>query len=700
MQWMQLPYWRQWDDLVKSVVSNGMPVEFAIAVALHWAWACVQWAVIFTVTFATADGQQRSHLLLRNAFLFHNLMEFLAATGMTSGPMCGHIAWPFPYTRYRFTQGTLKEPFLACLGDTRTAVDVAISVAFVVCLVLLMITPEPGWLLCSWPCCFFVVLVSDFSAYVGSLGCWYGPVSVIFGFAAVCGDLGQVAALQCVLILLYVGCGLGKMGPWFVGVFVAEWTQPPVFAAKRAAFQRLFFKDPDNENWSPSRLAHVLGYTAAITEWAVPLLFFLTPSVLESLGLGPLGQWPVHFATFTMCSMHVYIVLHMPIGDVTMLNTVPMLWCIYAFHIRSTGFDFAGFAAMPAGLRLFLALLAALVAFGQRHPSRVCYQTCYRFWAGNWPQAWYVFSDAGVAKMRKVRANLPLESLLDSLPATCIMWNSQLCARIFPALLHRATSGQQLHTLRMAWGMQLSNYCLGSATNCSLRCKELNPRLQRHCGFEAGEATCIMIDSFPSFGHSLTWEIIDLGADSVVASGTLRLEEMQAITKPSDCQVMAIAQTPDGAPDRAPGVLDLPSGYTDPQSFASQILDSLSLVRSWDQNAQMWLVQNLMASDGASTLIHAMVEHHAQIDGSDPSRLFPGATDAFKQQVTECLTRSDFSVRLKMQFPEVFRLTEPRSTRRVAWQGRGKWLAGLVISLLAAMLAHRLRRRRRLERLA
>ena len=41
--------------------------------------------------------------------------------------------------------------------------------------------------------------------------------------------------LQFELQLLYIGCGLGKMGPWFAAVFNQEWTLPPWCAAHSAS---------------------------------------------------------------------------------------------------------------------------------------------------------------------------------------------------------------------------------------------------------------------------------------------------------------------------------------------------------------------------------------------------------------------------------------------------------------------------------
>lgn len=231
-------FWWQWDRTVGLVLRTGAQSS-APRLVKHLFWAVAQWILIFCVSCASAwiNARRLSYsLLLRNAFLIHYVTEFLGCTGMYSGfnPL-------FPYTWYRFAPGTLKEPLFGFLGDQRTLLDVLLSVTNVVVPVLLAFAPEESRVMASFALCVFAELVFDYSAYIGAMGCFYGPISAAFAFRAVGGEDGHVAALQVILLTIYVGCGLAKMGPWFVGVTALEWTQPPPFAS-RPSWRRLFFQ--------------------------------------------------------------------------------------------------------------------------------------------------------------------------------------------------------------------------------------------------------------------------------------------------------------------------------------------------------------------------------------------------------------------------------------------------------------------------
>jgi len=352
--------------------------------------------------------------------------------------------------------------------------------------------------------------------------------------------------------MLWFGCGMGKHGPWFGNLFASEWNLPVWFAGSKC-MNRLFYEDPENEVWRPTRFATVLGYLAGACEWGSPLLMFLTPGVVTKLGFGSLGPGCVYFSLFVLISMHAYIILHIPVADVNMINTVPVLWGLYCFKFASTGFDYADFEAMPLALKAFLGCFFVHMLYGQRHTDEICYMNCWRFWAGNWPQSWFLMSESGVEKVRKLPSRSvfpPADGLKDmgimgpweaeymDTYLSAFMWFTQLCSRIFPALLHEVTGGKPLHECRLVYGMLVTNHCLGPASNCVLRAKHLVPRLQRVCQFEEGECIWIVCWSFPSFGKYARYEVIDLKKGQLCA-GRWSTEDALALGKPSDCQGLA-----------------------------------------------------------------------------------------------------------------------------------------------------------------
>lgn len=112
-------------------------------------------------------------------------------------------------------------------------------------------------------------------------------------------------------MILYVSCGIGKMGPWFTQVFNQEWTLP-AWAAIFDLRWLLYGSNFPRDN-TPTRFASVLGYLAATAEWAAPLGWLFPASVMGSMGQnGWLANMSpaVAFGSLTIISMHVYIVAH------------------------------------------------------------------------------------------------------------------------------------------------------------------------------------------------------------------------------------------------------------------------------------------------------------------------------------------------------------------------------------------------------
>ena len=47
------------------------------------------------------------------------------------------------------------------------------------------------------------------------------------------------------------------------------------------------------------------------------------------------------------------------------------------------------------------------------YPEKMTYMFCYRFWAGNWPQAWVLVSESG---MKKIEQAFPVQSKTQGKP--------------------------------------------------------------------------------------------------------------------------------------------------------------------------------------------------------------------------------------------------------------------------------------------
>mmetsp|Transcript_113224 Transcript_113224/g.320468 ORF Transcript_113224/g.320468 Transcript_113224/m.320468 type:complete len:574 (-) Transcript_113224:79-1800(-) len=550
-----LPFWAQWDETVSFYLKSGSKPSTPTLI-MHMIWCAIQWGVWYGVTVLIsggAMGEKFLFLFTRTVCLGYALTEFLGWSGMFSGPNLGNVKPPFPFTWYRFKIGTMKEPFFDFLGDTRNVFDVGLAYATVIVLLYLILTPDAGLSVCLWPACVWAFFFVDFSCYVGSFGTWFGPMSLIFAASAIYGPHGFVAAMQLLLIMIWVGCGIGKVGAWFCNLFASEWNLPAFFAGSRC-MNSLFYKDVDGSDYRTTKFAVLLGHCAAVVEWGGPLLLFLTDDVLESINLGGLGFSPVNVGLFLLVSMHCYIILHLPFSDVNMINTLPILLALYFFRVANLGFDYADFMAMPLALKVVLLCFLAHMIYGQRRTDKICYMNCWRFWAGNWPQSWFILTDAAVEKLNtKIVARGPFDPFADAtklglLPeweidyvtirVSCHMWLTQLCARIFPSLLNEVTNGRPLHETNMVYGMALTNHCLGSASNCTIRAHTMLPRLQRLAQFEEGECIWICCWSFPSFGSSARYQVIDLKKGELL-SGKWSVSDAMSLAKPSDGEALA-----------------------------------------------------------------------------------------------------------------------------------------------------------------
>ena len=199
--------------------------------------------------------------------------------------------------------------------------------------------------------------------------------------------------------MTWIGSGVAKHGDWFVVNFAAEWVLPYIFSGpsfwectlqtlclfQESSFckrfflnkardvpwpgsrfwQNLIYKDIPGGDCTPTRLAAVLGYMAAILEWAGPLFLLFAPfcgSYQASSALIGLGL---------MVLMHIYIIVHLPFIDVFAINLIPILWSVYCFWMTSVGFDYVDLWLMPLPLKLCFVGFSLQTVYGQIYTDKV-----------------------------------------------------------------------------------------------------------------------------------------------------------------------------------------------------------------------------------------------------------------------------------------------------------------------------------------
>ncbi|KAL1498735.1 hypothetical protein AB1Y20_014045 [Prymnesium parvum] len=523
-------------------------------------FACV--ALTRQLSGAAAWSAEFHEALLKNALAYDSL-------ACHSGVAMMYCLLGTREFRLKYTRGTIKEPYFAAwMSRRRGAVDVLMHAAFVLSRLWLLASADPS------PACaaaYFGTIAwmyfFDYGEYVGAYGMYHGPWS-LFILAKYSSSSGAhrasaTALMQFLLQLLYVGCGLGKMGPWFTCVFNQEWTLPPW--AKLLDLRRLLYRNDFPRDNTPSTAATVLSYAAGATEWIAPLLLLLSPAVIG----GDRGAltWPVAVGLSSIIAMHVYIVLHMPMLDVWLLNVVPAYVTYNTYYqsplLPEPGFYHAGFWQLHPVLLAFCLFMVFYCLYGQLHPEKMTYMHCYRFWAGNWPQAYVLISKSGLQKLEagfphQVKAGLPgavfkkLQGELWVFNYMGIFQNAQLPHRALPVALHAATTlGAKLRGEAppesladfqrvlgglFCPGIFMATWVSGWIVNDALRCPYVMNEMQKVCEFEPGEFILVIGHSFPLLagvtGAKSKFVIYD-AKQGVLAEGSLTPHEAVAITRPS-----------------------------------------------------------------------------------------------------------------------------------------------------------------------
>jgi len=559
-----------------AVNSSGSPnVKNFPFFVIGMVWCCVNYSALLAATCYFSGGAELwtpafHELLLKNLIAydaivahhgFHTFYRVLVGS-------VDHLV--------KFVPGTIKEPASSAIaampvlgGRRRTFVDGVLHVLFDLIRLALIATPSPSPAMASavvasqlW------MYLFDYGEYVGMYGMYHGPWSVFLLARYYSADPGQhtasAAVLQVALLLLYVGCGIGKMGPWFAAVFNQEWTLPP-WAITCDLRPYLYANDFPRDN-TPSTLGVVAGYVAATAEFVAPLGLLATATATG--GVAGTTSGGVSFGLITILAMHSYINLHMPAFDVWMLNVTPAYLVYNVFYVSpglgaEPGFDYAGFAALHPGFQMFCAGFVLYVIYGQFFPERMTYMNCYRFWAGNWPQSYVLATRSAVEKLERAypfqtKHGKPgalmskLQGEMWALESFGMFFTAQLPHRAQPMALHKAllwgaaqrgTADPEL-TLTMfqdegglfCFGSFFFNWCSGFAVNDTLSNRYVLAELQKDLRFAPGELLLVEGSSFPVlaqlYGGTSTWSITDANR-GLLEEGHLTCAEALAITRPS-----------------------------------------------------------------------------------------------------------------------------------------------------------------------
>ena len=594
----KLSYWDQMDAIVadKACPEPKSALHFVLGFVMSFLNLAIIYGLIThgqiirggsSVEAESDNEQPKLHeLLCKTSIAWFSISSFLGLDGMYANPLIG---FGCSSVLRSWQVGSVKEPlFCGRTGfwagilpkwDVRRNLwdGPLLSSAYVLSRLWVACSPVPSEA-AAWA--YFVttilLIVFNFNAYLGASGSYHGPFSAYI-FLRYTNTAGSLSVLQLTLALLYIGCGLGKMGPWFVQVFIQEWTLP--IWARIFDLKPLLTKDMPKDN-TATLIAKIGGYGAASMEWLAGILICLPTSIIAETFLGSYAlelefegnyhgtscSLPVAAGIVFILSMHIYIIVHLPTAaNIWILNILPAYLMYYAFYLAPTaesGFDYDGFASLPVPWQYACYAFILFLVFGQTNTDKISYTLCYRFWAGNWPHSYFFISKSGIEKMKKAMAKQWEYEEPGVVPTYESEWgkqkityevmgmffNGQLNHRVLPKVIRKVIpNGKSLTQYqgegnRIIIGCVLNDWLMGLSTNCSLRSFHALAALQEICNFDAGECILINVHSFGSHlaldvsGQSTTeWAIVDAKA-GVVEKGTVSINECLSYTRPSACK--------------------------------------------------------------------------------------------------------------------------------------------------------------------
>lgn len=479
-------------------------------------------------------------IVYQKAILWTVLVEILGIGG-SWGPLAGHfkpmtggiLYWLRPKT-IRLPPWPGKVPFTK--GDSRTPFDVAVYALILTNLVVAIALPgvssdsldasmadNQGLVnpTLMYPLIALIVVMGlrDKVIFLAGRSEQYLPAIIFFGILPF---VDMILALKLLIVTVWVGAGISKMGHHFSMVIPPMLSNTPWLPSK--TIKRAHYRNFP-EDMRPSKLAggvgHVLG---TIVEIVTPLVLLFSTNKTLTVA-----------AVVLMVCFHLFILSTFPLA-------VPLEWnMLFAY---ASVFLFLGFPAWdgyaltdtstPWGLVLIAVALCFFPVLGNLRPDLVSFLPSMRQYAGNWASATWAFAPGAEEKLDKhvVRpAKNTRTQLLESYPPEVadVVMHQLLAWRS----LH--SQGRALYSLMMRHlGSDIDTYTLREAEfSCNslvafnfgdghLHDEKLIAALQRRCNFAPGEFTVAWIESQPIHKGTQSYKVID-AALGVIETGTYRV---------------------------------------------------------------------------------------------------------------------------------------------------------------------------------
>jgi hypothetical protein len=471
-------------------------------------------------------------IIFEKLILWTVLLEMLGLAG-SWGPLAGHFKpmtggvryWAHPNT-IRLPPWPDKVPFTR--GDRRTVADVVLYLAIVATLVATLVAPtvtRSGTALVN-PALLVVLIgllvvmgLRDKVVFLAARSEQYVPAMVFF---AGLGRVDMIVALKLLIVTVWVGAGVSKLGRHFSRVVPPMISNTPWIPSRAKRMNYRNVPDDLRPSHAASLMAHVGGSTVEIV---LPLvLLFSTNSTVTLL------------AVIGMVVFHLFIISTFPLAVPLEWNVLFAFAAVFLFW-GYPAWDGHGVADMSSPL-----LLAAVVGWlqffpvlGNLRPDLVSFLPSMRQYAGNWASATWAFAPGAEAKLDNIVRGAG--NTVDQVAATYPRPVAEMLLTVPLAWRGLHSQGPALLSLMVKHlGDDIDTYSLREAEfGCNtivgfnfgdghFHDEQLIDAIQKRCHYEPGEFIVAWVESQPIHKDRQQYKVID-AALGVIEVGSYKVAD-------------------------------------------------------------------------------------------------------------------------------------------------------------------------------
>ncbi|MEM6990004.1 MAG: DUF3556 domain-containing protein [Myxococcota bacterium] len=459
-------------------------------------------------------------LAFQKAILWSMLFEGLGL-GCGSGPLTGRYLPPVGGFLYFLRPGTTKlsaVPGAPLLGGTRRTWFDVVLYAMVVGLLVraLVATTLTTQLLLPIAALVPVLGLADKTLFLALRSEHYWVTIVVFVAAP-----QWIAGAKAVQLALWFWAGVSKLNHHFPTVVCVMVSNGPLTRFEWLR-RRMYRSYP--EDLRPSRLAVLLGHAGTALELTVPMVLLWSSggtSLLVGMAL--------------MLMLHGYITSSVPMGVPIEWNVMVVYGAFALFwaHPEVSVFDLG---SLPLAAFL-VAMLIAIPILGNLVPRSVSFLMSMRYYAGNWAYSIWLLRGESYKKLEALTKSTPwiydqLDRFYDHTTSVGLVSKvlafrmMHLHGRALGMLLPQAVD--DLSEYEVIDGEILAGVVLGwNFGDGHLHNEQLLAAVQEQCGFEAGEARCVFVESQPLGSSTMQYRMVD-AVTGACGSGTLDVAELRA----------------------------------------------------------------------------------------------------------------------------------------------------------------------------